>query len=148
MKIFITIVFFFVSLSGIGQLKVNYLNSDGYGNEYSQYETPDATVYIAQSRYTPAEKEAGTLTLDYLGVNISSGMAIRKTKSVGYRKVNGVITFTTVTNLFAPTGDTGITTADAVFAASGGDIIINITGIAATVVRHTLKVQRLSSQLK
>ena len=128
-------------------LTTNYINTDSNGNEYSQYETNDATVYAAQSRFTPQEKEAGRLLINYNAVNTATAAAVDKLKIVRYKKVSGVVSLIGATNIFN-NADSGMSTADAAAAVSGGDIVINITGIAATTIRHTLVVERISSSLK
>lgn len=120
--------------------------SDNVGNEYSQYETNDAIASLAYSRFTPTEKEAGMLTITYNGVNINTGAAVNRMKLVRYKMVNGVTTLVGATNVFS-NADTGMSTSDVVTTVSGQDVVMSITGIAGATIRHTYKVERLSSQL-
>lgn len=129
-------------------LTQNYTNSDTNGNEWSQYDTNDATVYLAYSRFTPQEKEAGMLTISYNAVNTATGAAVNRTKLVRYKMVSGVTTLVGATTVYN-NADTGMTTADIIVTVQGGtDVVLSITGIAAATIRHSFKVERLSSQLK
>ncbi len=120
--------------------------ADALGNDYTQWRTTDATVN-ASIRFTPAEKEAGRLTINYNAVNIATAAAADKVKMVRYKKVNGVVTVINPQTLYT-SADTGMTTSDIVATASGAEVIINITGIAAATVIHTVHVVKLSSTIR
>ena len=128
-------------------LNTNYINVDTNGNEWSQYDTTDATVYLAQSRFTPQEKESGMLTISYNAVNTATAAAVNKLKLVRYKMIGGVTTLIGATNVYN-NADTGMTTIDVAATVQGADIVLSITGLSAATIRHSIKVERLSSQLK
>lgn len=90
--------------------------------------TTDATPTEILS-ITPADYSAGILWLWFVGFD--SGNAITGIKSVRFRKVAGTLTLGTVTNIMATEVDGGLT-ASVSITASSGDILVQVTGVAAT----------------
>ncbi len=120
-------------------------STDSVGNEYSQWRTTDATVNNS-IRFTPEEKEAGRLTINYNAVNVANANAADRVKMVRFKVVNGVASITGLTTLYT-NNDTGMNTVDILVTVSGGEIILTLTGIAATII-HTVHMIKLSSLIK
>lgn len=109
-----------------------------------QFETTDANPYQV-FRFSPSEKEAGRVIVEHNAVNISSAASADRERTIRYKKINGVASVTGSQQNYT-NNDPGMNTADVSVSASGGDIIISITGSSET-VRHTFHVHRVSSKL-
>jgi hypothetical protein len=77
---------------------------------------------------TPADQSAGVLWIWFAGFDATN--AITGIKAVRYKKV-GTVTLGTVGNLLATEIDGGLT-ASVSITASTGDILVQVTGVAAT----------------
>lgn len=115
--------------------------------DYSQYDTTDATTYTISYRFTPQANEAGVLLIYYNAVNTSSGAAAYKLIMVRYKMSAGVTTLPNTTNVYS-NADSGMTTATAAAVVSGTAVTITVLGIAATTIRHSLRIERLGSLLQ
>ncbi len=60
--------------------------------------------------------------------------------------VNGVVSVVGAATVYS-NNDTGMNTVDIVVTASGGEIVITMTGIVATII-HTVHMTKLSSLIK
>ncbi len=117
------------------------------GEEYGQWETTDAILYPVI--YIPvSDKEAGKLIIDFNGVNINTVAAADRYIIIRFKKVNNVIS---LIGRMAPfnNADTGMTAVDVTISASTDNtqIILSVTGIANTAVRHSIQVNKLSSAI-
>ncbi len=120
--------------------------ADVAGNDYSQWRTTDATVNNS-IRFTPEEKEAGRLTINYNAVNVANANAADRVKMVRFKVVNGVASLTGASILYT-NNDTGMNTVDIIVTVSGGEIILTLTGAAGATVIHTVHMIKLSSLIK
>ncbi|MGN6475751.1 MAG: hypothetical protein ACTHKV_00895 [Flavipsychrobacter sp.] len=120
--------------------------SDNMGNDYSQWETNDAVVYQT-IRFSATEAvQGGRLTVNYNAINLSNGNAADRVKMARWKIINGVATVAVKGNIFS-NNDTGMNNVDVDVIAQGGEIIITLTGLANTTIRHTLQITKLSSAL-
>jgi hypothetical protein len=90
--------------------------------------TTDATPTEILS-ITPADYSAGVLWIWFAGFDATN--AITGIKAVRYKKVAGTVTLGTVGNLLATEIDGGLT-ASLSITASSGNILVQVTGVAAT----------------
>lgn len=90
--------------------------------------TTDATPTEILS-ITPADYSAGVLWIWFAGFDSTN--AITGIKAVRYKKVAGTLTLGTVGNLLATEIDGGLT-ASVSITTSTGDILVKVTGVAAT----------------
>jgi hypothetical protein len=90
--------------------------------------TTDATPTEILS-ITPADQSAGVLWIWFAGFDATN--AITGIKAVRYKKVAGTVTLGTVGNLLATEIDGGLT-ASLSITASTGNLLVQVTGVAAT----------------
>lgn len=106
----------------------------GYGNGGLQ--TTDSTTTILNT-ITPPEFSTGVLWVMYsgsLGVDSTTIAGITGIKQVRYKKSDNIVTLGTVENIMATETDTELAGALVDIVASGGDIVIEATGLAATLI--------------
>jgi hypothetical protein len=89
---------------------------------------------------TPADYSAGVLWIWFAGFDATN--AITGIKAVRYKKV-GTVTLGTVGNLLATEIDGGLT-ASVSITASTGDILVQVTGVAATDMEWTAEYKFLN----
>jgi hypothetical protein len=119
--------------------------SDNVGNEYIQYQTIDGGTHNT-TRFYPEEKEGGKVTVNYNAINTASGASADRVKLFRYKMVNGVASIVGSQQSYT-NNDSGMNGADFNVIAEASAIIVTITGIANQTLRHTLKIERLSSRL-
>lgn len=114
-------------------------------NDYSQWQTVDGATHQT-IRFVPAEKEGGSLTIKYNAININTGASADRQRMVRYKLINGVASIAGSSNQYT-NNDTGMNTADVGVIAQGSEVIVTLTGLANTNIRHTLHIIKLSSAL-
>lgn len=99
-------------------------------------------------RMTPALGEAGFYIFYYNAVSgAATPLAANRMRIVRFKKTqSGVASLIGLQSVYS-NNDTGWNTVDFTVAASGGDIVITVAGIAATEIRHTIQVIRVAGTL-
>lgn len=115
-------------------------------NDFSQWETTDAVTYQT-IRFSAAEGvQGGRLTLNYNAINLANGNAADRVKMIRWKIINGVASVAVKGNLFS-NNDTGMNNVDVDVISQGAEVIVTLTGLANTNIRHTLHIIKLSSAL-
>lgn len=96
--------------------------------------TADATPNVIIKMISPTNNSIGTLEVDMIAISASLA-SISGKKYVKYKKLNGVLTVISVTDIVPTTADVSMSSAGWTITGSSGNLEIKVTGIAATTVK-------------
>lgn len=96
--------------------------------------TGDATPNVIIKTISPTNNSVGTLEVDMVGISASLD-AISGKKYVRYKKLNGLVTVVSVTDIAPLNADLSMSSASWTVTGSSGNLEIKVTGISGTTVK-------------
>lgn len=144
--IFFSLALFLISLTTMAQTDFNSAQKEGTETDYKVIGyTNNATPWVI-NRYDALIGESGTALIRYNAAD-QNGLSANRWKIVRFsRTPAGVLTVKNVQSLYT-NNDTGMNGVDYTVTASGGQILITITG-SNSVLMHSLRVEILSGVLQ
>jgi hypothetical protein len=139
---------FSLALTTTTMAQISFLDAqkEGTSTDYKVIGyTNNSTPWVID-RYDVQPGESGTVLIRYNGAD-QNGLSANRWKIVRFsRTPQGVLTVKNVQSLYT-NNDTGMTTIDYTVTASGGQILITVTG-SSSVLMHSLRVEILSGVLQ
>lgn len=111
--------------------------------------TAGATTFIIKNISVLAG-ETGWLQIIYCAVDANAAGVVKIKMCRFKRTIAGVLTVVNTTNLYVPTADSGMTTADVTLTvnADGQSLNLNVIGVAAKDVKHRVQIVKNSVVLE
>lgn len=141
-KIILLAIIGLFSLQAFSQTFINLNTIEHY---VSKKTTTDATITTVNT-VTISDNEVGFITIKTVGYSPDSVAAVTGIKSYRYVKKAGTLTLGSAVNVLTPVADTQVSTATFVASASGNNILIRVTGIAALTMYWDVITERTAIQ--